>query len=126
MARTCFRNPWWHAVLLAFASAAALFVAYLLRAESIWLLAFFLLFGVLCAVGCVESRIAFLRLESESLELFSNFRRKRLAKHAIQSINWAKGSGASLKLASGRWLELPSFGVSAQSLANSVRAWLAH
>ena len=85
---------------------------------------FYAFFGLLALAAAIESIAAYLRLEQNHLEFRSNFRRTRIDKCEIEQVTWQGGSGVSVKLRNGDWVQLPSLSENNQGLTNSVRAWL--
>ena len=75
----------------------------------------------LLAVGLVEAIAARVVLGSESLEIVSNFRRRRVLRTEILRLVAEKGTPIALELRSGEWLRLPSV---VTIHPNTVRAWL--
>ena len=62
---------------------------------------------------------------SDGLRLVSITRRlpRFVARAEIDSVT-SEGGSAALRVRSGRWIHLPRVGVSARSLATTIRAWL--
>jgi len=54
------------------------------------------------------------------------FRRSMIRRTDIDKVTWEKGAGAVIRLQDGTWVHLPDVDRGAQSLTNSIRAWVKH
>lgn len=88
-----------------------------------WVAGFFLAFGGLNNVGALQQMTSRVRLLPDRIEFGDLFRTTRLQKSDIESVTWEKGSGVSLRMKNQKWVRVPDVGA-AQSVCNSIRAWL--
>lgn len=118
------RSRWiltWAVLVVVAAMAGVAFVGQL----ALWLRVFFVAWTAACVAGLFELAGRRVTVDTDRLTLVSNFRRRVIPRSAIESVSWAAGASAALKLVDGRWVPLPEVGPPTnQGLANSVRAWL--
>lgn len=63
-------------------------------------------------------------LQPDGILIFAAFRSRIYPRGEIESVTWASGCGASMKLNNGKWVRLPNTGQTPQGLTNSIQAWL--
>jgi hypothetical protein len=121
-----FRRPTWLVIVLAATSAASIagFVRfYIGQGVTTRTAAFGVVSAVLCA-GVLDARLVRVVLRDDILEVVSLRARRSYRRAEIKSVRWQWGAGVALELTAGGWARLPEVGRDAQSLANSLRAWL--
>jgi hypothetical protein len=84
----------------------------------------FVLLATLAGLGMAEAVFSRIVLGETALEVLSLRSRGHYPASEIRSVRWEGGSGVALQLATGRWVKLPEMGRNAQSVANTIRAWL--
>ena len=80
--------------------------------------------SMLACAGILEVATSRIVLSEDSLECGSLWSRRSYAAADIVSVTWEGGAGVFLKLSNGRWAKPPVLGYNAQSLTNTLRAWL--
>jgi hypothetical protein len=119
-----FRTPRWLRLVLGGATVGATagiaVWVYLNGTERAWLGVAGLLALIVATLDSATTRVT---LGRSAIVIVSNFRRRDLPRHEIDSVTWEAGVGVSLKLKGGAWVKLPDVGNS-QSRANSIRAWI--
>lgn len=126
MTRTYFKYPSWM-VALWLVIALGLFGIGFATASTIdsWVLVVVLATAVLALAACLEAKVAYLNLTSDSLRIRERIWSKRtIARNRIESVTWSSGCPVTLRLNDGTVAELPSLGQNSQGLINSIRAWL--
>jgi uncharacterized membrane protein YdbT with pleckstrin-like domain len=89
-----------------------------------WYRVFLTVWLALFPVGWLQLRARRVTLGPESLTIVDGlFRRRTVPRDRIESVTWGAGM-VSVKLLDGSWVHLPEVGGGAQSLTNSVRAWI--
>jgi hypothetical protein len=118
-------EPW---LLAPIAGAAIAFVAgtVLTWRQSGWgVVSFgFAAMSVVAFCAIVQTATTRIVLSERAIEFGSLLRRRCCAAADIASVTWESGSGVALKRADGGWIKPPEMGYNAQSLANTLRAWL--
>lgn len=89
----------------------------------VWIVPVYALFGVLWLADLFTTRIV-LRPDSIHLVSISDFLSRTIPRAEIESVTWEKGGGPYIRLRDGKWVRIPSVGRGAQSLTNTIRAWL--
>lgn len=64
-------------------------------------------------------------MADDVLTVTENLRTRRYPRASLAQVNWAKGCGVALTLASGEFVQLPPVGKDSPALASGIRAWLA-
>lgn len=108
---------------IGFAALTLALGVYLRESSEIWVTAFLFIFSAVSFVGTAESLISRLVLGDDRLTIHGLLSKREIEKSEIESVRWERGCGAHLKLQDGRSENIPDFG-NAQSVTNSIRAWL--
>jgi hypothetical protein len=117
-----FRSPRWY---VAFVGVAALLFAtgawytYSSRGLHFWTFVAVAM-AIIGIVGVVEVTVDRVVLTDDALHVIRIWSRRRYDKSQIVNVTQMKGTPVTLKLADGRWAQLPSVAVH----PNTIRAWL--
>jgi hypothetical protein len=117
------RSVWWITTGAALVIYALTVVAFVVGLGG-WYRACFLMLCGFSLLAFLELASTRLTIEGETLSFVKTFRTRVFHREDIDSVTWAKGCGVSIKLADGRWVQLPDLGPSPQGLTNTIRAWL--
>ena len=88
-----------------------------------WIPPFFIVPGLLNAVGLVSHLASRIVLLPDRIEFRTLLGKRRIFKEQIKSITWVKGGGVRVQTKEQKWIRIPDLG-RAQGVCNSVRAWL--
>jgi hypothetical protein len=125
MVRTKFESPALATLGALLVSCAAFAASYYFKDDSeLWLSISFAGFGIFALLAALESLTSYIRLEEEAIHIRSKFTARCIPKMEIERVTWEKGSGVSIQLTSGLWVQMPELFQNSQGLCNSVRAWL--
>jgi len=80
--------------------------------------------SIIAVFGFIDSMLARVTLEQDSLVVFHNLRHAIYPRSELTEVSWGKGVATAVRRSSGEWVKLPGVGSSGQGLANSIRAWL--
>jgi len=98
-------------------------VVYILSDPFDWVGVFFYCFTLLALGGLVELVTTRLVLYPDSIYIFHKFQKRIIDKKEFEKITWEKGADASILLKGGEWVSIPTPGISAQGMCNTIRAW---
>ena len=90
-----------------------------------WLAAASAMVALCIAAGAVDAFTSKVELYPERVVVVANLVRREYARDGFAGVSWSRGTPVTLKFRSGATLRLPGVGPGAQSVFNSVRAWLA-
>lgn len=76
--------------------------------------------AVIGVLGLIDALISHVALTENSIEIFSNFRKRIIPRSSITSVSSEKGCPTSLKLNDEKWVKLPT----CSPHPNTLRAWL--
>lgn len=117
--------PWIRISILMVASGSIVAAAYYYSQEGLtWVCAFFIGLSILGVAGIVESFCMYIVLDETEIRFRETFRKTAILKSDIVKVTWEAGSGVSLLLSDGRWVNVPDLGHNSQGLTNSIRSWL--
>ena len=121
-----FSSPTWiKATVGVLAIAMPTATALVLKAEGPTLLSLFLAaMSVTGLAALIEVALHAVVLKDDQLRIRTLTKRVNIPRADIAKVTWEGGSGASVQLNDGTWVELPEVGRNSQALTNSVRAWL--
>jgi hypothetical protein len=81
------------------------------------------LLATLFCVGLIDVFFTRVTITSNTLECVSNYRTIKYTRDNIEEVVWSSGCPVSIRLKTGKWVQLPSVGDSSL-MANSIRSWL--
>lgn len=117
---------WFKALVVLFFLLCLSGAVFTFRVEGASLLAYGLVgFSVLGTFAVAEVFRVRVALEENELVIWLGWRQRRYERSLVERVTWAAGSGVSVRLADGSWVQLPELGRNSQSHSNSIRAWIA-
>ena len=88
-----------------------------------WIPPFFIILGLLNAVGALNHLASRIVLLPDRIEFRTLLGKRSIFKERIESVTWVKGGGVRVQTKEQKWVRIPDLG-RAQGVYNSVRAWL--
>ena len=125
MSRTFFKTPifaTYGSLAIGLASLAICYIFF--KDNEPWLAVFFAGFSIVAIIAFLECYTSYIELEEGAICFRSKFATRRLSKTAIEKVTWEKGTGVSVRLTDGNWVQMPELFQNSQGLSNSMRAWL--
>ncbi len=104
-------------------TATGLMVSVYFSSDELWVKAVLTIFSIGSLIGACINYFQFVKLESGVLIYRENFKKVVIQKSTIEKVSWEKGCGVSI-MVSGQWIDIPNPEVGAQSMTNSIRAWI--
>jgi|GEM_PF-1836014 len=98
-------------------------IAYAFTDPMNWVALSFYAFTLFSFGGLIELLMTHLMLYPDSIHFRHKFKKTIITKNEFEKITWEKGCDASILLKNGRWIPIPTPGVSAQGMCNTIRAW---